>query len=160
MISLTSEYSLRAVVALARSPGIPLTTQQIADATRVPAGYLAKLLQSLARAGVVSSQRGLNGGFVLARSPDDLTLLDVVRVADGSMRIVACPMGLPEHEGRLCPLHRHLDAAAALAEQALGGATLAELLAEGDVHPESDCLDGRACGGCDAGRRPARAVCR
>jgi Rrf2 family protein len=149
MISRTSEYSLRAVVALARSPGVPRTTHEVAEVTRVPVGYLAKLLQNLARAGIVSSQRGLNGGFVLARDPAEVTLLDVVRVADGSMRIKTCPMGIPEHGARLCPLHQRLDDAAALAEQTLAGATLAELLADSAIDPANDCLDGRACGGCE-----------
>ena len=128
MISQTSEYALRAVACLARRPGEPMTTQQIAIASRVPAGYLAKILQSLARAGIVSGQRGLGGGFLLARRPDQLTLLDVVRVADGSRRITACPLGIPGHGPDLCPLHRRLDDAAALAEQTLGGVTIADVL--------------------------------
>jgi Rrf2 family transcriptional regulator, nitric oxide-sensitive transcriptional repressor len=130
MFSQTAEYSLRAVACLARRPREPMTTRQIADAVRVPAGYLSKILQALARAGVVSGQRGVNGGFVLARRPEELSLLDVVRVADGSRRITACPLGLPEHGAGLCPLHRRLDDAVAQAEQALGGATIADVLAE------------------------------
>ena len=130
MVSQTSEYALRAVACLARRPGEPMTTQQIAVASRVPAGYLAKILQALARAGIVSGQRGLGGGFLLARRPDQLTLLDVVRVADGSRRITTCPLGIPGHGPDLCPLHRRLDEAAALAEQTLGGVTVADVLGE------------------------------
>ena len=128
MISQTSEYALRAVACLARRPGESMTTQQIAVASRVPAGYLAKILQSLARAGIVTGQRGLGGGFLLARRPDQLTLLDVVHVADGSRRITACPLGIPGHGPDLCPLHRRLDDAAALAEQTLSGVTVADVL--------------------------------
>ena len=75
MFSQTAEYALRAVACLARRPGEPMTTRQIADASRVPAGYLAKILQALARAGVVTGQRGLNGGFLLAHRPEELTML-------------------------------------------------------------------------------------
>jgi Rrf2 family protein len=107
-----------------------MTTRQIADASRVPAGYLAKVLQALARAGVVTGQRGLNGGFLLARRPEELTLLDVVRVADGSRRITTCPLGIAEHGRALCPLHRRLDDAVAQAEQTLGDVTVADVLGE------------------------------
>jgi len=130
MFSQTAEYALRAVACLARRTGEPMTTRQIADASRVPAGYLAKILQALARAGVVTGQRGLNGGFLLAHRPEELTMLDVVRVADGSRRITACPLGVPEHSAALCPLHQRLDDAVAQAEQTLGGVTIAQVLGE------------------------------
>jgi Rrf2 family protein len=130
MFSQTAEYALRAVACLARRAGEPMTTRQIADASRVPAGYLAKILQALARAGVVTGQRGLNGGFLLAKRPEELTMLDVVRVADGSHRITACPLGIPEHAPNLCPLHQRLDDAVAQAEQTLGGVLIADVLGE------------------------------
>ena len=130
MFSQTAEYALRAVACLARAGGRSMTTRQLADVARIPAGYLAKILQSLARAGIVTGQRGLNGGFVLARAPADLTLLDIVHVADGSRRITACPLDMLGHAPRLCPLHRRLDDAVALAEQALEGVTIADVLGE------------------------------
>ena len=107
MISQSAEYTLRAVACVAAAPGgRPMTARQIARAVRVPAGYLSKILQLLARAGVVTSQRGLNGGFVLARPPQELTLLELVRWIDGSRRITVCPLGLPEHTGQLFEQHR------------------------------------------------------
>ena len=142
MFSQTAEYALRAVACLARQLPEPMTTRQIAHASRVPAGYLAKILQALARAGIVTGQRGLNGGFLLARPPGELTLLDVVRVADGSSRITACPLGIPEHGTDLCPLHRRLDDAVAVAEQTLAGVTVAQVLAESPDRRQPLCSDG------------------
>jgi Rrf2 family transcriptional regulator, nitric oxide-sensitive transcriptional repressor len=133
MISQTAEYCLRAVVCLASAPEKPQTTQQIAAATKIPAGYLSKVLQSLNRADIVSAQRGLNGGFLLHRSPDALSLLEVVRVADPSHRITTCPLGI--HGTNLCALHRELDNAAALAENALARMTVTELVAARGVPP-------------------------
>ena len=130
MISQTAEYSLRAVACLARQSEVPMTARQVADAVCIPAGYLAKILQTLAKAGVVTSQRGLNGGFLLARRPEELTLLDVVRVADGSHRITACPLNIPAHGPELCPRHRRLDEAAAHVEQMLASVTIADVLAQ------------------------------
>lgn len=128
MISQSAEYALRALICVARSRGTPLTTQQIADHAKIPPGYLAKILQTLAKSGLVSGQRGLNGGFVLTADPETLTLLDVVRLTDASRRIDTCPLGI--HGRHLCSLHRHLDDAAVAVESLLARTTLGQLLAE------------------------------
>lgn len=135
MITQAAEYALRAAVCLASRPaGEAMTTQQIARRAGVPAGYLAKVLQVLARAGIVDSQRGANGGFVLTRPAAEVTLLDIVSAVDRSRRIRACPLGLAHAGGGLCPLHRRLDQLAASAEEMLRGTTLAQLLGEsGDI---------------------------
>ena len=75
MLSQSVEYALRAVVFLARE-GEPRTTAQVADATQVPAAYLSKVLQGLARASIVRSQRGIGGGMTLVPDPDELTIVD------------------------------------------------------------------------------------
>ncbi|MBI4578793.1 MAG: Rrf2 family transcriptional regulator [Planctomycetes bacterium] len=130
MISRTAEYALRAIVCLADKKGTPLTTQQIAETTRVPAGYLSKVLQALGRAGLVVSQRGLHGGFTLGVSPAALSVLDVINAVDPIQRIRQCPLGLKSHGEQLCPLHRRLDNAMEMVERAFGQSTVAELLAE------------------------------
>jgi Rrf2 family protein len=60
----------------------------------VPAGYLSKVLQSLGRAQLVNSQRGLHGGFTLARAPSELTVWEVIQAVDPLQRIRSCPLGL------------------------------------------------------------------
>ena len=129
MISQTAEYALRAIVYLA-DQAEPRTTQQIAEITRVPAGYLSKVMQSLARGGLVHSQRGLHGGFKLVKPPATLTVWEVVEAVDPLQRIHACPLGLKSHGVNLCPMHRRLDDACALVEEAFKASTVAELLAE------------------------------
>ncbi|MEX0717834.1 MAG: Rrf2 family transcriptional regulator [Planctomycetaceae bacterium] len=130
MLSQTVEYALRAMVYLASETGHPRTTEQIAARTRVPHAYLAKLMQSLSRAKLVHSQRGVHGGFMLARDPSELSIFDVVDVVDPIGRIRECPLGLASHGVRLCPLHRRLDNALAEVERAFRETTLAEILAE------------------------------
>jgi Rrf2 family protein len=131
MISQTAEYALRAVVYLAdqedRAHGARTVTY-IAEATQVPAGYLAKVMQNLSRAGLVRSQRGLHGGFVLARDADELTVLEVINVVDPIRRFPTCPLGIPSHGQQLCPLHQRLDDAAQTVEQAFCHTTIADLL--------------------------------
>jgi Rrf2 family transcriptional regulator, nitric oxide-sensitive transcriptional repressor len=125
----TTEYALRAVVCLAQNADRPLTTQQIADMTKVPPGYLSKVLQSLGRAGIVQSQRGVHGGFALSVPATKLTILRVVNVVDPIRRIRTCPLNLESHGTHLCQLHRRMDEAMASIEKAFGQTTISELLA-------------------------------
>ena len=128
MFSQTVEYALRAVVHLADQAPAARTTDQIAAATLVPKAYLSKVLQGLVRAKLVRSQRGLGGGITLAREPAAITILEIVNAVEPIVRIRRCPLGRPGHGTQLCPLHRRLDSALAMVEEAFGGTTLAELL--------------------------------
>jgi Rrf2 family transcriptional regulator, nitric oxide-sensitive transcriptional repressor len=130
MFSQTVEYALRAVVHLADRAPSPQTTDQIATATLVPKAYLSKVLQGLCHAKIVQSKRGLGGGMALTKSPSDLTILEVVNAVEPLGRIRECPLGLAAHGVRLCPLHRRLDNALAMVEEAFRQTTLAEILAE------------------------------
>lgn len=130
MFSQTVEYALRAVVHLAYCSPSASTTEQIANATKVPQAYLSKVLQGLSRSGIVRSQRGIGGGVALASLPSQLTILDVVNAVDPVQRIHHCPLGIPGHGKVLCPLHRRVDDALGLVEDAFRNTTLAEILAE------------------------------
>jgi Rrf2 family protein len=130
MFSQTVEYALRAVVHLADRAPSPRTTEQIATATLVPKAYLSKVLQGLCHARIVQSKRGLGGGMVLTKSPSQLTILEVVNAVEPIGRIRVCPLGLTAHGVRLCPLHKRMDDALALVENAFRQTTLAEILAE------------------------------
>lgn len=130
MISQTVEYALRAIVYLADGQGATRTSQQIAMATRVPQAYLSKVLHALVQAGLVTSQRGMHGGFTLAVPADQLSILEVVSAVDPIQRIRECPLGLAAHGVRLCPLHKRLDDALASVQKAFAETTLAEILAE------------------------------
>ena len=130
MISQTMEYALRAVAHLAQQSPQACTTEDIADTTRVPRAYLSKVLQALVRGGIVHSQRGIGGGMTLVKLPGELTILEVVNAVDPIQRIRSCPLGLASHGVHLCPLHRRLDDALAMVEEAFRKSTLAEILAE------------------------------
>ena len=129
MLSQTTEYALRAVVWLAGHPEEPQTTGQISKATHVPSGYLSKVLQSLARGGLVHAQRGKHGGFLLLKRPNKITILHVVNSVDPLQRILECPLGLKSHGKILCPLHKSLDEAMCVVETSFRNTTLADLLA-------------------------------
>jgi Rrf2 family transcriptional regulator, nitric oxide-sensitive transcriptional repressor len=130
MFSQTVEYALRAVVHLASNAPNGQTTEEIAKATKVPQAYLSKVLQNLVQAGVVKSQRGIGGGMSLVKKPKDLTILEVVNAVDPIVRINTCPLELAAHGVRLCPLHKRVDQALALVEEAFRSTTLQEVIDE------------------------------
>jgi Rrf2 family protein len=139
MFSQTVEYALRAVAFLADHAPDACTTDEISVATKVPHAYLSKVLQNLRRNEIVRSQRGIGGGVTLVKSPEQLTILEVVNAVEPIQRITTCPLGLKSHGKRLCPLHRRMDDALATIERSFGQTTLAELLAEPtSSHPLCD----------------------
>lgn len=131
MLPKTAEYALRTVFWLARTPCEMLPADRLAEATKVPRRYLHKVLQDLVRARLVRSQSGPGGGYILAKAPETITILDVVNGVARLERIRQCPLGLKSHT-RLCPLHRELDDAYAASEAAFSKVTIAQLLSSTD----------------------------
>ncbi|MEN6348604.1 MAG: Rrf2 family transcriptional regulator [Syntrophomonas sp.] len=90
-INLATDYSFRAVLFLAQQPrGEVVEAQTIARQQAVPIRYLLKIMPSLIKAGIVKSQRGIGGGYMLARDPREITLLDVVEAIEGPIRLNRC----------------------------------------------------------------------
>lgn len=128
LISRTSEYALRAVIWLVQAPAVSQTTRQIAAGTRTPPDYVSKVLQLLAKAGVVRSQRGLGGGFQLAQDPAQITVLAVINAVDPLEHIHTCPLGLKAHGKNLCPLHCGMNDVAQQMEATFAKTKLIDLL--------------------------------
>ncbi len=84
-ISSRCEYACRAVLELARNDHneSPMTAVHIATLRDIPEKYLVHILLQLKRAGIVKSVRGAQGGYLLARTADSITLLDIVHAIDG-----------------------------------------------------------------------------
>lgn len=127
MLPKTAEYALRMVACLARNPEQAESADQIAEQTKVPRRYLHKVLQDLARAGLVRSRSGPGGGYSLAISAKKISILDVVNAVTPLERIRECPLGLKSHTS-LCPLHKELDRAYAATEKAFAGVTVEQLV--------------------------------
>ncbi len=130
MLSQTTEYALRAMSCLAYSPETLTPTPDLAAQTKVPANYLAKVLQSLAQAELIVGRRGVGGGYRLARPAEAISLMDVINAIDPVKPIHECPLGLPNHGANLCPLHTCMDRAARTLIQQFEGVTLAKLIAD------------------------------
>src|SRR5487761_1946566 len=97
MISITtkSPYAVLALAELGRSSGVdPVPIGELARRRDVPVQFLEQLFAVLRRAGVISSQRGVKGGYRFARDPSTVTVLEIVELLDG-------PLGRDSH-GRRC----------------------------------------------------------
>lgn len=90
-ITQAGEYALLALIHLARQPeGRLVMIDDISKGERIPKGFLAKILQSLAKAGHIRSRQGARGGFALARSPEQITVLEVIETIEGKIAFQRC----------------------------------------------------------------------
>jgi Rrf2 family protein len=107
MLSKTALHALRAMTALAELPGNSYAgAVDIAEAVHAPRNYLGKLLQTLAEAGLVESQKGKGGGFRLARQPATITIFDIVEPIDHVSRWQGCFMGRSQCSSEIsCAVH-------------------------------------------------------
>jgi Rrf2 family transcriptional regulator, cysteine metabolism repressor len=96
MLAITSKspYAVRALAELARTGSSgPVPIGEIARRRDIPVQFLEGLFATLRRAGILSSQRGVKGGYSFARSPDDLTVLEVVEALEGTLGADAARQG-------------------------------------------------------------------
>jgi len=85
VISVTSKsrYAVIAMAELARSGERPVPIKELAERRGIPEQFLEQLFSTLRRAGILTSHRGMRGGYTLARSPDEINVLEVVQALDG-----------------------------------------------------------------------------
>jgi Rrf2 family protein len=88
-ISAKADYAVRAAVELAAAAGEkPVTAEAIATAQGIPLNFLENILGELRHAGIVRSHRGAEGGFRLARAPEQVTVADIIRAVEGPLASV------------------------------------------------------------------------
>lgn len=85
-----TDFGLRLLIVLARGGGEPVALPAFAADQGLSYNHIAKVAQELARAGLVATRRGRNGGVVLAREPEAITLGEVVRAMEPGMRLADC----------------------------------------------------------------------
>jgi len=126
-----TDYAIRALLFLAQNSEGRCKALEIAEAMDIPKGFLHQVLQALQRAHLVVSRRSRQGGYALARSPNQISLLEIVESMEGPLDAGECALkGGPCHWEEVCALHWVWSSAReALAEQ-LGQATLARIAAD------------------------------
>lgn len=130
MISRTSAYALEAVLVIARRHGQgPIRAAELAAELGLPGNYLSKILNSLARDGILASERGPTGGFHLALPADRLTIERVIGRFEnvGAARMCFLGRGTCSEE-HSCPMHDQWKEVSAPLFQFLRGTTMADLV--------------------------------
>ncbi|KAF0145452.1 MAG: BadM/Rrf2 family transcriptional regulator [Nitrospirae bacterium] len=94
-----ADYAIRCVLYMTKNTWRVTSVDEISNAMYVPKSFLAKILQRLMKAGIVSSTRGIKGGFQLAKDPKDINLLEVIEAIQGVSAANICAI-----DSRLCRL--------------------------------------------------------
>jgi Rrf2 family protein len=104
-----TDYALRAVLYLASHPLASIS--EVAEAQFVPHDFLAKIMQKLSHAGIVKTARGVGGGISLARTPGEISMLDVIEALEGPLAVNRCFARPGEcRREEYCAVHEELAA--------------------------------------------------
>jgi len=142
-LSKKGEYAVRALVEIGFEshvrPNSLIQISTVAQRTNIPEKFLEQILLALRNGGVLKSKRGVEGGYSLAKSPDDITLGEVIRLLDGPLAPIPCvsksayePCSCPEEEscGLRIAMQQVRDAIAGI----LDAYTLGRLIGEVQKH--------------------------
>jgi Rrf2 family protein len=127
-ITAKSKYAVRALVELAQHDAerpVPLT--EIAESRGIPPKFLEHLFTQLRKEGILLSHRGVSGGFRFSRSPDEVTVLDVVTALDGPLGSATCTVSDSCAERASCSVGDMWLRAKLATEDVLAGTTIQEL---------------------------------
>lgn len=137
-LSRSTDYALIALSDLAALPADEtLSARRVAADRGLPADLVAKILQGLRRAGLVSTRQGVLGGYRLARPPGEVPLIEVIEAVEGPLALVEC--GLDEHNCSLtstCCVRAPLQRVHDLVVKTLSRLTLSHLLSGADLPEE------------------------
>jgi Rrf2 family protein len=139
-VSAKADYALRAVIELAAAGAGPVKGERIAQAQEIPLKFLENILLELRHAGIVRSQRGVEGGYWLARPPEDVSLAEVIRAVEGPIANVrgVGPQDV-EYGGAAGRLREVWIAVRASLRSVLEETTVADL-ARGELPPAVEAL--------------------
>ena len=138
-ISTRTEYGIRVLLTLARTEdGACLSLTEIARREKLPHAYLEQLVRDLRRAGLVTSTRGVAGGYRLARPAAEIAMTDAVRALDGPLLEMPCA-GVEDLEHcdrpQPCSVHDVFQRVYESLSASLGASTLAEVAASAGGPP-------------------------
>jgi Rrf2 family transcriptional regulator, iron-sulfur cluster assembly transcription factor len=133
-VSTRGDYAARALLSLAlHGSDRPTSVKEIAERTGLPQPYLEQILLAVKGAGLVRSKRGVGGGYVLARPPEDISLADILAAVDGPLTTL---MEQHDHCEGHCVLQEVWVGVSDEMRKFLDGYTLADLVQRTQIgHP-------------------------
>ena len=130
-LSTQADYAVRVVYELASRPsGVVVQTREIAAAQDAPEGYLAKVVQALARAGVLRTVRGAQGGVVLARPATEISVREVCEAIEGPTMFHRCAQRVEPCAEGPCGTHAFWTRIESLLRHELESTTFAALVSQ------------------------------
>lgn len=142
MISTKGRYALRVMAALAAAPeGVPVPLKEVAQEEQISEKYLEAIIKGMVKGGLVVGARGKGGGYRLAKEPGEITILELLEAAEGSLAPVACleenraPCARAEQCASL-PIWQGLDR---VIRTYFSGITLAQLTQQMQEQPKGAC---------------------
>ncbi|MFH1037642.1 MAG: Rrf2 family transcriptional regulator [PVC group bacterium] len=144
LLTKNTDYAVRALICLAREKGRYVSSREIAEREKIPLSYLRRLLQDLAREGLVSSREGAGGGVRLAGDPGRIELIRLIGIFQGKLDLAECLFRNHVCPNRSrCPLRRQLKKIEENVLADLAGITIGGLVrdVEGVSHEEKGNQD-------------------
>ena len=126
-----TDYATVVLIEIARSD-VVRSSQHLSERTGIPLPTVAKIMKSLNKSGLVASQRGATGGYTLGRSPDAITVADVIQAVEGPIALTACADTSDEHCGieAVCPVQGKWNRVNSAVRAALTEVTLADMVTD------------------------------
>ncbi len=126
-----TDYATVLLIEIARSH-VVRSSQHISEQTGIPLPTVAKLMKNLNRAGLVTSQRGVGGGYALGRPSAEINLADVIQAVEGPIALTACADTSDEHCNieAICPVQGKWNRVNSAVRAALTEVTLADMVAD------------------------------
>lgn len=133
LITRASEYAILSLIVLSKADS-PMDSETLSNQLSIPKSFLAKILQSLAKNGVLKSYKGVNGGFALAQAPRDINMLKVMSSVEGKAPAVfdcaSSENDCPSDKASVCAVWPFLNKLQGKIDIFLAQLTLADIMEE------------------------------
>lgn len=127
-VSKLTDYATVVLAQMARAPETVHTASDLAERTKLAQPTVAKLLKKFVHGGLLTSYRGAHGGYLLARSPEEISAVDIIDTVEGPFAMTECSLGHDQCElEQVCNIGHHWQRINGLIRSALDDISLADL---------------------------------
>ena len=127
-LSKKADYALTLITELAATNGTYVSIREISEKEELPYKFLSQIATDLKKANLVNSKEGIGGGYQLAKSPEDISLKEIINAIEGPIAPVACMRGESCHRMSICKHRKVLINLTEMINESLGRQSVADLL--------------------------------